>query len=218
MAQIVRPIGYGAMALAAAGLVWWSNQSDSTVSTIAKPPAPRSTSHPVQSDFLAADYTARFKKPKGKLRNLFLPLVENKPAATSPTGGTKDLDSVPADFASGEANWKFTGVAEINGVRSALLENQDKHRGSFVKEGDHWKSSRLERITGESISLVDAKGQHTVVMRFVPEKQSSQSPSGGSPAPNQGPNQPVTPVFRGPIGPRNLIMSPVPPRPPGAGG
>ena len=214
MAQISRPVGYGLLAFASVAVLLFSNQSSPPPSLPPTLKPHRAAASAVQADFIAEDYTAHFDKPKGKLRNLFLPLAENRDDVVLPLAH-QDLDTVPAVFASGESNWKYTGMAEINGLRSALLQDTEKHHGGFVSEGQHWKSCKVSHITGESVVLIDAQGHSQVVMRFSPTKPKT---AAGEPAATVAPPQPVNPFMHGPIGPNNLVISPMPPMPPGMAG
>jgi hypothetical protein len=169
----------------------------------------------VQADFIAEDYNAHFDKTKGKFGNLFLPLVANEAINPAPQAH-QDIETIPSAFANGEANWKYTGMAEINGARSALLQDTEKHHGGFVAEGAHWKSSKLLRITSESVVLADAHGQQQVVMRFSLNKP--KGAAGTAPTPETSGPQPVNPVMHGPIGPNNIVISPMPAVPGGPQG
>jgi|GEM_PF-3901539 len=168
-------------------------------------------------DITPDDYKVSFKPPKAKLRNVFLPGGgEEGEIGIQPMA----IDHIPADFAEGDANWTFTGIAQIDGATMALLENPQKHQGGFVKQGEHWKDSLVKRITPESIVMVSKDGSTQVIMRYNPDKPSKNS----SPAPTSEP--PVTtlpPVnnaapppgpppgrrvrMNGPIGGGNIVIS-----------
>jgi len=165
--------------------------------------------------FTEADYHAHFDRPKAKLRNVFMA----GSGTTEGETGLQPIDHIPGVFAEGDANWTFTGIAQVNGTTMALLENSQKHQGGFVKEGEHWKGSLVKRITSESIVMIDKDGSQQVVMRFNPNKPSKNAatvnPSLPGPLPPVGGPQPggpppgMPPGFRGPMGGGVVISGPI---------
>ncbi len=200
---MARPLVYGLLVVLAIVAYSLSSDAGSTGSKapVSKPHAPAIARSDIEFDH--ADFVARFDKPSLQMRNPFVPLVEIRTAGPSTSG---DLDHIPADLAHGEANWIFTGLAEVDGVRLALLENSQTRRGGFVKEGEIWKTCRVQTITSQSVVLLDLHGGRQVVMRLDPNK-----PAKPKAAPNAG-VQPVTvpPALTGPIGP-NLEIHALPP-------
>jgi hypothetical protein len=210
MNRLSRPLVYGVLLLLliVAGALYSQDNSSDT-----KPPAakPKSNSPMLaSSEFDRLDYVEKFDKPNVKPRNLFQPASQIETAPQ--TAPSADIDRIPADFAHGEASWIYTGLAEVDGVRMALIENSQTHQGGFVKEGETWKTCHVQGITTESVILVDSKGNRQVVMRFNPNKPAKEKPTA-----NAG-LQPavVTPAPSGPIGP-NMVINALPPAvPPGS--
>ena len=115
-------------------------------------------------NFPVAETAIRFEKPKGAIRNIFAPLIGDEKEAAK-TDQDK-LMKIPANLAAGEADWAYTGLAEVNGVKMALLENPSNHQGGYVKEGETWKKSRVEHITLESITIAGVDGSEQTVFRY----------------------------------------------------
>jgi hypothetical protein len=137
----------------------------------------------------------RFDKPKGLLRNVFKPLLAVERSAMT----ADELDEkmkLPASIAGGEADWAYTGMVEIDGVKLALLENGTTHQGGYVREGEVWKKSRIVRITMASLEIEGPDGTAETVFRYNPNKTPKVKPP---PEPGFRPLD-VNPALRGPIG------------------
>lgn len=126
--------------------------------------APPKTSVQVQGDFTKEDVEAKFNPVNVQVVNAFKPVVARKSAGID-SGKTANL--VPSEYAGGADGWVYTGNAEIDGVPTALLENRTTQDGVFLKQGDRWKTSVVERITPTTVELSGAAG--TVTLSLVNE-------------------------------------------------
>jgi hypothetical protein len=82
-----------------------------------------------------------------------------------------------------------------------------------VKRGDPWKSTRIVRITGQSVVMLDKSGAEKVILRFDPNRPQKSAPTSAGSDPNAG-VKPVDPgpALRGPIGgPNGMSVQPSPP-------
>jgi hypothetical protein len=216
-----RPSVYGGLTALIIGAYWWSGQEPEIPKRKTVRKTIPVTTEASPSDFLEADYTARFVKPavQPSARNLFMPLVL-PPAATPAPAPTvaakpekapeppKDTVRIPAKLAEGDANWAFTGFAIANGVKMAVLENSSTKQSGYVKEGDPWKAAFVRRISVERIVLADKDGAEQVILRYSPElEQKLKAPV--DPAKTAA-TKPVdlSSVLRGPIG-QNLQIRPI---------
>lgn len=151
--KVSRPVVY--VGLAAVGVAAW-------VLTAEEAPKGSSERRPVSSAkkngeaFLAEDYRASFPPVSEPAKNAFRPLVVR--SGLSDAGLSLPPNAIPLDFAGGEPNWIFTGVAIIDGAPVALFENSSTQEGVFVKHGDRWKSSTVVRITPETVVLAGPAG------------------------------------------------------------
>lgn len=218
MAEISRPLLYGGLAVLAVAAWIWS--SEETVTPKKTKRAPTLKKNVVATEFLPADYDARFEHPKAKVKNLFMPLVLPPQTITVGIEGNEaekkeDLLRIPGDLADGDGGWTYTGYASVDGVSMAVLENTAKKESGYVKEGQAWKKAKVRRITSESIVLTNEKGVDTVVLRYNPvieaqrKEKEKGSASANPAAPPPGGVPPFNPVpgMRGPIG-RNFPMMP----------
>jgi hypothetical protein len=108
-------------------------------------------------EFLPIDYTAKFPAYSEPAKDAFKPLIirssdAGKGVSAVPNGG------IPINYTGGEPNWNYTGVAVINGIPNALLDNSGTGEGVFLKAGDHWKSSSVLTVTQDSVVLQDKEG------------------------------------------------------------
>lgn len=109
--------------------------------------------------FTKADEKAEFKPVNTEAKNAFVPVV----ARTNGISGAQQLEnSVPADFAGGEANWIYTGNAEYDGVRQALIENRTTGDAVFLRRGQKWKNAYVVEISEYSVVLRGPSGTRTL--------------------------------------------------------
>jgi hypothetical protein len=121
----------------------------------AKPKMPRLAAKTTDRNALVTeeDYKAKFVALNESPRNAFKPLVVRRSAtpASIPAG-------LPAGLTGGDPNWTYSGMAEQDGVRTALLENIKSGEGVFLREGESWQGLRVARIEAESLTVSGGDG------------------------------------------------------------
>ncbi len=105
--------------------------------------------------YLPEDYKASFAPVLLPVKNVMHPLVIR---AMDRLGGSSET-SIPSNFTGGDGNWIYTGLAEVNGSPTALLENESSGEGVFLKVGERWKQCIVAEIKSESVVLVGPDGQ-----------------------------------------------------------
>lgn len=177
-----RPTVYGLLVVVAAAALWYSSDEPAKPAKKAPiKPGAASTQEKPKTDYTDADYMATFQKPEGKGRDLFQPLIRSRTASLTNAAAQEAPLKIPALLAEGDPNWAFTGIAEVDGQRLALLENSASHQSGFVKEGDPWKGAKIRRITPDSLTMEDQDGNAQVVPRYDPNQpeKPKATPSGG---------------------------------------
>lgn len=195
MATLPRPILFGGLALVAIAALWATGDTPAKLATHAARPSTVRKVAVQDWKFDVSETSARFEKPKGKVRNVFQALVH----AEGQMGSEVEvLMKLPAALAAGEGDWAYTGMVEVDGVRLALLENGTSHQGGYVREGETWKKSRIARITMPCIVVLGPDGTETTVFRYNANLVPKPKPP---PDPGFRPMD-LGPALRGPIGPR----------------
>ncbi len=162
MAKISRPVIY--VGLAAIGIAaWLLTEKKETPTTIPKGRTSIARVATATGAFTEEDYKAEFARLNEPIRNAFNPLIKASPKSLPGLGGPSN--AVPASFANGEANWIYTGTAIVDDVPTALVENTGSGEGVFLKQGEAWKTSRVQRITPDTLTLGNNQGQ-TFTMRL----------------------------------------------------
>jgi hypothetical protein len=192
MAVISKPIIFLAIFAAAASIYVWS-QPEPVAAKVAKKRVAKTAFD--GWDFPPPDPGLRLPKPKNVSRDVFLPKVKVQ-RVIRVAEAKDDLVAVPANLAGGEGGWAYTGMAEVDGVRMALLENSGTKQSGYVREGEDWKKAHVVGITTACIVLSDEKGTAQTIYRFNPN-----DPPKVKPLPNPG-FAPLNPggVPTGPIG------------------
>ena len=188
MAKISKPVLY--LAIVATGVA---------IYVLTSPDAPIAHTPPVtklkrndlgNGQFTDADYKTTFAEPVLVSRDGFKPLVARKSnvlaQALAAAGG------VPAELAGGDPNWVCTGVSEVDGQRQALLENKNTGDGSFVKQGDKWKTSVVSQVLEDGLVLVGNDGEPKTI-HIQQDTTQSETDNGGDVLP-------VRPQLNGVIG------------------
>ncbi len=158
--------------------------------TVKKPSASKVTKKGVVL-YTEEDEKAHFEPVAVPLKNAFKPLVAKVVTARA---ATIQVNNVPPEFAGGEANWTYTGSAEVDGVLQALLENKSTGEDVFLRVGDTWKGISVEEITDDSLILASVETGNEKVLKLPTEEVGpAAGPAGFAPA-NVGP-------LRGNIGP-----------------
>ncbi|MFQ3586843.1 MAG: hypothetical protein SNJ76_04155 [Fimbriimonadaceae bacterium] len=193
MAKISRPIVYTAVLGAVAYGVVVLTEPDTPNRTTRPRPAATAPSNARTSDLIQPeDFSASFPRLLGAPRDSFRPLVV-RASGTNPLAAAR-LDAVPAAFAGGDPNWRYTGNASIDGVSVALLENDATGDGVFLRVGEAWKRSVLTAIEQEAIVLTGPGGAVRRVRLGIPEfEDPTAGPAGVAPLA-------VNPPLQGPIG------------------
>lgn len=173
MAKVSRPVVYTAvLAVVAYGVVVLTEPETPTGKARAKAVRPKAEAK--AGLFTEEDRTAKFTPLGQTTRNGFRPLVIREGA-----GGSLDAsrsDGVPAAFAGGDPNWRYTGMAEVNGVKQALLENASNGDAVFLRVGESWKQTMLRAIASDSIELVGPNGTVRTITLGVAEEAAPATP------------------------------------------
>lgn len=147
--------------------------------------------------FTDEDSKAEFKPVNDQARNAFVPIVARHTGIGS---GDGLANAIPAEMTGGEANWVYTGTAETDGVRVALIENRTTGDAVFLKRGERWKSAYVISISEYSVILRGPSGTRTLglvdeTLQRTGSAVAQAGPQGFNPA------QPTLPRnLRGPIG------------------
>lgn len=178
-----KPIPLALMALVlVAGYILSEPPATKTSSVTPKAKKSSSSSSKTAIQFTEEDEKASFGRAgevaKGK--NAFYPVI-----AKGGISGGLAANSIPSDFAGGEGNWVYTGSAEINGVRTALLENRQTNEGAFLKVGERWKSAVVTAVGRDTIVMEGPSGTRTFGLiseesSFMPRIASGSSSFGGN--------------------------------------
>lgn len=148
--------------------------------------------------FTEQDYRAHFERLSGIPRNAFRPLVARR-GPGSPDEAR--LDALPTSFTGGEANWRYTGNASLNGVRLALIENASTGEGVFLRVGERWKDAVLSAIEEEAIVMVGPFGEVRRIRLGEREIETvPPGPAAGTPVATGLAPVRVGPELTGPIG------------------
>lgn len=146
--------------------------------------------------FTEEDAKAEFKPVNDQARNAFVPIVARHTGIGS---GDGLANAIPTEMTGGEANWVYTGTAETDGVRVALIENRTSGDAVFLKRGERWKSAYVISISEYSVILRGPSGTRTLglvdeTLQRTGTSVAQAGPQGFSPA------QPTLPRnLRGPI-------------------
>ncbi len=154
MAKPSRTIIYSAVGAIVIYGVFVLMTSDDPKTKTAKPRATAQKSSKTAL-YLPEDYKASFPAVTTTVKNVMRPLVVR---ATDRIGAAAET-SIPASFTGGDGNWIYTGLAEVDGRSTALLENESTGEGVFLKVGERWKQCIVAEIKADSVVLVGPDGQ-----------------------------------------------------------
>lgn len=184
--KISRPTMYIVLAAVAIGAYVLTSEETMGAGRKAKRAAKDSV-RPLPEGFTKDDLAARFDRVNDPVRDAFVPVIVRSggsDTASSP-------DAVPSALTGGDPNWVFTGMAEIDGVPMALIENRATGEGDFLKQSDSWKLATVEAISPMSLTLSGRDGRtYTLTISQADERHSLMA---------QG-FSPVSPELRGTIG------------------
>jgi hypothetical protein len=157
-------------------------------------------------EFLPIDYKAKFSAYTESTKDAFKPLIIRSSDAGQGVGAVPN-GGIPLSYTAGEPNWNYTGVAYIDGVPHALLDNSGTGEGVFIKAGDHWKSSSVLTVTQDSVVLQDKEGVAKQIRLAVIVNKDDEATNG---------NGPLKPPLSGAIG--GVSVNPIPGGAPGIPG
>jgi hypothetical protein len=198
------------------GIVWYMTGSNdtSTKSTTASTDKKKSTTN-ANSLYTKLDYEITYDHPVGdSLQDKFIPLVY-KATGTTGTSGTIDHSklTIPTNLTGGESNWAFTGTVNVDGKWSALVENGTSAQSAYIKPGDKWKTSTVDKVTENLLILRDLSGalaevpMQADVQALIAKQQADLADLRVNAGGNQrNPNMPYAPYnpLMGPIGDATL--------------
>lgn len=173
-----RPIFWVAIvAIGIVGFVMTAPEEAKIVPMTAKRKGPTTKAARGEDQFTKADEKAEFKPVNSEAKNAFVPVV----ARTNGISGAQQLENaIPADFAGGEANWIYTGNAEYDGVRQALIENRSTGDAVFLKRGQKWKNAYVVEISEYSVVMRGPSGTRTLGIAVEEPTLSSKSVASNS--------------------------------------
>jgi len=152
-----------------------------------------SVSGSADDQILPEDRTVKFEKLPMPTHDVFQPVIYHQ--ATVGGAASSLINAIPPEYASGEADWVFTGTAQINNVPEANFENGKAGQFVQVERGQHWKSSVVSQIGADYVLLVGPNDQKKIPM---PNDVVSAAPAAAAPS-AAAPVAPVNP-FMGAIG------------------
>lgn len=136
------------LGLGAAAYVFTTPEEPTTARKVQRPAAKKTQ---LEGGFLEEDYKAKFAKVSDPVKNAFLPQV------VSSKGGVAGPNTLPG------GSWVFTGTAELNGSRSALVENASTGEGRFLSVGDAWETFTVASIRDTALVLRGPDGSSRTV-------------------------------------------------------
>lgn len=195
MAKLSRPVMYGGLLVLVVAAYAFVQGGDAPSKGGFKGTSAKSSSKSKDIDLTKEDYSAKFAEPHVQVRNVFMPLVMRAGGKGGP-GGIGGPVNIPSELTLGEQNWAYTGMAEVNSIPQALVENTVTGDGVFLKQGERWKDATVFQITPDVLTLIAADG-----VRYEVKVLGSQDPVLGTPAPGFQPLA-VAPAagLQGPIG------------------
>lgn len=146
--------------------------------------------------FTEEDLNAKFEQVNDSPRDAFKPLVARRAAGSDVS---LSPDAIPSVLTGGDPNWVYTGMAEVDGIPTALVENKATGEGVFLKQAENWKQATVGAIAPFSLTLVGRNGK-SFTMRIIDPEVVEPSAS----------MAPVQPSLRGPIGNESVNVSPNP--------
>lgn len=99
-----------------------------------------------------------FKPVMFDIQDKFTPLVYRMQPVGSPDIIRPNELTIPGNFTGAETNWAFTGVVDVDGKRSALVENGTSGQSEYLHPGEKWKTSSVKDITENVLILRDVSG------------------------------------------------------------
>lgn len=179
MARLSRPMLYGTViVLLGAAYAVFGQSSDAKKMTGFKPTIAKPGSKNKDADITQEDKTAKFPATQIQMRNVFMPLVIHGGSARGVAGLSGPV-TIPAELTQGDQNWVYTGMAEVNTVPQALVENTLTQDGVFLKQGERWKDATVFQITPDTLVLVGPDGIKYEVKVLGSQEQLKPTPVAG---------------------------------------
>jgi len=201
--KISRPVLYTALAgIAVAAFVL--NQEE-PAKVAAKVKSKKSTTSTVKDKYGFDEWDRKVKStdfPQVTItaKNAFQPeVIRTKGAAEVAIAP----DAVPAELASGDPNWFYTGNAELDGKPTALLDNRVTMESEFVSQGQKWKRCTIVKIEPQALVLAGPSGRKVKLTLSTGDM----TVYPGTPRMASG-YQPVNPALNGPIGGSGVNVRP----------
>lgn len=189
----------GMLLLLVIGYVWSTSGGDEKVATKKTVAKAKSSLDKTTELYKKEDYTAKFASLKEEPKYAFKPLVVKSTGPVNAGGAAADSD--PGMSITGEPGWLFTGSPELDGVRSALLDNTTTGESVFLNVGDHWKNGHVKSIGADAMVFVGNDGTEKTVKLLDPSVVISKGGKATNGAVAQGTVAPLQPpALSGTIG------------------
>jgi hypothetical protein len=209
MAKLSRTVVYGSLTVVVAASMIFLSGGDAPAKPKSKTATSKAAAKAKETVFTEEDYkavSADYGQVTAVSRNVFQPLVARSGARGA---GASGPSGIPTELTLGEQNWVYTGMAEVDTVPSALIENTVTQDGVFLKQGERWKQAVVFQITPDELTLVGPDGMHHYVKVLGSEEPATTMPAGVMPLAVTPP-----PNLQGPIGGANpgpaIQIQPVP--------
>lgn len=203
MTKVSKPTIYMLVLLVAVAVWFFATGDTSTKSKSSTVKSKKVVKKEKDTDFTEEDFSAKFASLTSMPKNVFAPLVARSKGLR---GSSAAIDQgpmmVPPELTLGQATWIYTGMAEVDSVPTALVENTETQEGVFLKRGEKWKLATVYKISEDELVLSGPDGvRHTVKV-----SGSETAAPAAQPAINAASGfQPlrITPTMTGPIGGSN---------------
>jgi hypothetical protein len=173
--QPSRTIIYTAVgAVAVYAIFLYTQPPTSTTATprVAVTSADTTQSSGTDDNMTPADLAAHFARYTGGKRDPFVPGVINISAQTQV--------STPFGAPGKRGGWTLTGINEINGVTSAVLENSGTGDSVFLQQGDEWDGLKVVSIDDQDVVFENALGQKSTLGFAQPADPNTPGGAGSS--------------------------------------
>lgn len=214
VAKKTSPLVWVGLVGALAGVYLWSSSGETPPAAATKKSSKSTSRSGSTGPVTEADYKANFAPVRLASVDAFKPLV-TKPAVSETVKG-QDLKNkgMPLSLTGGEANWYFSGIAELNGQRQGLLENTTSGETVYVSPGDTFKAARVAAVDISAVVMIGPDGSRVTVpiveLGAAPGQAAPTTVIAQAPAGNQPLNLPRG-ALSGPIGvgPNGLAVQPL---------
>jgi len=203
MTKVSKPTIFMLVLLLAVSIWFFATDNSSAPSKSISGKSKKIVKKAKETDFTEEDYKAKFASLTTPAKNVFAPLVARSKGLRGASGLVDQGPMmVPPELTLGQPSWIYTGMAEVDNVPTALVENTETQEGVFLKRGEKWKLATVYSIDEEKLVLSGPDGvRHTVMV----SGGESEAPT-VQPAPSAAAGfQPlrISPTMMGPIGGSN---------------